>query len=137
MLEELDMPGEFVVAGGRLFLKPNATAGSSTRHNSDFASASSSTGPEAWQKDVVAATAERLVSIVGNQESPVQYLQFKGITFTQSMVTFLGGTSAPRYMAPGTGDWSIYPSAALYLEGTSHIQVANCTFEEIGGNAGE
>jgi hypothetical protein len=53
----------------------------------------------------------------------------------RSLPTFLGGTSANRSMAPGTGDWSIFPSAAVYLEGTEHVTVANCTFDEIGGNA--
>ena len=56
------------------------------------------------------------------------------ITFTESLVTFLGGTTAPRFIAPGTGDWSIYPSAAVYLEGTEAITLANCTFTELGGN---
>jgi hypothetical protein len=38
-------------------------------------------------------------------------------------------------MAPGTGDWSIFPSAAMYLEGTERVAVDKCTFTEIGGNA--
>eukprot|EP01051_Picozoa_sp_SAG22_P005295 SAG22_NODE_310_length_12645_cov_20.450183_2_plen_165_part_00 len=38
-------------------------------------------------------------------------------------------------MAPGTGDWSIFRSGAVYLEGTEHVVVANCSFAEIGGNA--
>ena len=78
---------------------------------------------------------ERLVALLGTQAQPVSHLVFEGITFTQSLPTFLGGTSANRSMAPGTGDWSIFRSGAMYLEGTEHITVANCTFTEIGGNA--
>ena len=52
----------------------------------------------------------------------------------QTFPTFLGGTSANRSMAPGTGDWSIFRSGAVYLEGTEHVTVSRCTFREVGGN---
>ena len=115
VLEELDSGGEFFTAAGKLYIKPNVTG-------------------SAWQKQIAVGVSERLVSLIGTQEKPVAHLQFQGITFTQSLPTFLGGTSANRSMAPGTGDWSIFKSGAMYLEGTEHIQVSNCTFREIGGN---
>ena len=93
------------MAGNKLYIKPN------------------SSGVD-WKNTVYAATTERLVELVGTMDKPVSFLHFQGITFTKSLVTFLGGNSAPRSMAPGSGDWSIFPSAALYLEGTDHITVA-------------
>ena len=116
VLEELDTGGEFFTAAGKVYIKPNVTG-------------------TQWQTEVAVGVSERLVSLVGTQEAPVSHLQFQGITFTQTLPTFLGGTSANRSMAPGTGDWSIFKSGAMYLEGTEHVTVANCTFNEIGGNA--
>ena len=107
VLEELDNGGEFFTAAGKVYVKPNVTG-------------------DAWQKQVVVGVSERLVSLIGTQQKPVAHLQFKGITFTQSLPTFLGGTTANRSMAPGTGDWSIFKSGAMYLSGTEHIEVANC-----------
>lgn len=115
VLEELDNGGEFFTAAGKVYIKPNVTG-------------------DAWQKQVVVGVSERLVSLIGTQEKPVAHLHFNGITFTQSLPTFLGGSTANRSMAPGTGDWSIFNSGAMYLSGTEHIEVANCTFREIGGN---
>ena len=106
----------FGAAENKLYIKPNVTG-------------------TTWQSEVVVGVSERLVSLIGSQAAPVRHIEFHGITFTQSLPTFLGGTTANRSMAPGTGDWSIFPSGAVYLEGTEHITVANCTFEEIGGNA--
>ena len=107
--------GEFFTAAGKLCIKPNVTG-------------------TAWQHQVEVAASERLVSLIGTQEKPVANLRFEGITFTQSFPTFLGGTSANRSMAPGTGDWSIFRSGAVYLEGTEHVTVSRCTFREVGGN---
>ena len=116
VLEELDEGGEFFAAEGRVYLKPNTT----TTH---------------WQDCIYAATTERLVSLKGTQDKPVQNMQFHGMTYTQSIPTFLGGKTAKRSMAPGSGDWSIFQSAAFYMEGTQHVTIANCTFKDIGGNA--
>jgi hypothetical protein len=43
--------------------------------------------------------------------------------FQNSRVTFLGGTTSPRFQASGSGDWSLYASGALYLSGTEKITV--------------
>jgi hypothetical protein len=66
VLEELDTGGEYFTAAGKLYIKPNVTG-------------------TAWQDEVVVGVSERLVSLVGSQESPVQHVQFHGITFTQSL----------------------------------------------------
>ena len=79
------------------------------------------------------AVAERLVEVVGSQSEPVQGVSFSGVVFEHSRSTFLGG-AFPRFQASGSGDWSLYPSAALYLEGTENITVSDCTLQEMGGN---
>ena len=79
--------------------------------------------------------AERLVSLVGSQAAPVRHIHFDGITFERSRPTFLGGPTSRRFMASGSGDWSIYPSAAVYLSGSENIVLSGCTLREIGGNA--
>ena len=116
VLEELDIGGEFFTAAGKLYIKPNMT------------------GTD-WQTQVSVAASERLVSLIGTQQKPVANIQFHGITFTQSFPTFLGGISSNRSMAPGTGDWSIFKSGAVFFQGTEHVTVSQCTFREIGGNA--
>ena len=50
-------------------------------------------------------------------------ISFEGITFERSRTTFLGGSTAPRFQASGSGDWSVYPSGAVYLEGTEGVRI--------------
>ena len=40
-----------------------------------------------------------------------------------------------RYTIPGPGDWSIYPSGAVRLEGTQRVLVEQCNFASSSGNA--
>lgn len=40
-----------------------------------------------------------------------------------------------KYYSPGVGDWSIYPSGAVYMDGAEHVVLDNCTFTQLGGNA--
>ena len=73
---------------------------------------------------------EQLVSITGTQREPVQHLAFRGLTFSQTKTNFM-----KKYYSPGVGDWSIYPSGAVYMDGSEHVALDNCTFEQLGGNA--
>ena len=43
--------------------------------------------------------------------------------------------SPPIIVSAGSGDWALYPSAALYFEGTENVTVQGCTLRELGGNA--
>jgi len=121
VLEELDQEGEFFYdeVARRLYVKLNQTANPG----------------ESWKGMVAPAVSERVLSIVGTQADPVKHLSFKGITFENTRVTFLGGATTPRYQASGSGDWSLYPSAGVYLEGAEEIAFEGCSFLEMGGNA--
>ena len=75
-LLSLDTGGEYFTAAGKLYIKPNVTG-------------------TAWQKQIAVATSMRLVSLTGTQRNPwVANMHFHGLIFTQSLPTFLGGTSA-------------------------------------------
>jgi hypothetical protein len=82
---------------------------------------------------VEVSLAEQLISLTGTQQEPVVGVSFTGVTFKNSRVTFLGATSSPRYQASGSGDWALYPSAAIYLHGTENIVIQDCMLTNIGG----
>ncbi|MDF7806314.1 right-handed parallel beta-helix repeat-containing protein [Pontiellaceae bacterium B12219] len=60
----------------------------------------------------------------------VKYIQFEGIHFAGTARTFME-TIEPLLRS----DWSIYRGGAVHLRGTEDITIANCSFEELGGNA--
>lgn len=110
--EELDTAGEYMIVDGKLTLVPNSTTAS-------------------WMQSVEVAQVEQLVSVKGSAvDRPVRHLAFRGLTFTQTTTNFM-----KKYLSPGVGDWSIYPSGAMVLDTAEHIAVENCTFTELGGNA--
>jgi hypothetical protein len=73
---------------------------------------------------------QTLVEFVGTEESPIQNINFDGITFTKTLRTF---ENTSERMS--RGDWYIYRGGAFFMEGTENCTVENCTFSELGGNA--
>ncbi|WP_372797078.1 right-handed parallel beta-helix repeat-containing protein, partial [Pontiella sp.] len=61
---------------------------------------------------------------------PVQHIQFKGIHFTGTTRTFMQ-TKEPLLRS----DWTIYRGGAVHLRGTEQITIAECRFDQLGGNA--
>lgn len=73
---------------------------------------------------------QTLVEFSGTEESPIQNINFDGITFTKTLRTF---ENTSERMS--RGDWYIYRAGAFFMEGTENCKVENCTFSELGGNA--
>ncbi len=140
VLEELDAPGEWYhdTKGGWLYYLPAAGI--------DMASA----------KFEAVLQIKHLIEFYGDHQQPVavmeipnsgnglpvtrvathettkpaQSIRFEGIHFTGTARTFMA-TIEPLLRS----DWSIYRGGALHLRGTEHIEIENCSFEELGGNA--
>ena len=47
----------------------------------------------------------------------------------------IGTPYIPTQEVPSGGDWSIHRGAAVFIEDSSNITVAACTFNQTGGNA--
>jgi hypothetical protein len=113
IFEELDAPGEWYLdaQAGKLFVYP----------------------PEQTDLDsarIEATRLQHLFEIVGTEETPVQHIRIKNITFTHTRRTFME-TKEPLLRS----DWTIYRGGALFYSGTEYCQLTNCTFKHLGGNA--
>lgn len=73
---------------------------------------------------------ESLVTFKGTLENPVQYIHLVRLTFTQTRRTFMK-TDEPLLRS----DWTIFRGAALMAEYATHINISDCDFKYIGGNA--
>jgi hypothetical protein len=60
----------------------------------------------------------------------VQYLTFKGITFTGTYRTLFSKTYEPLFK----GDWAIARAGAVFMTNAENIRVDSCVFDQIGGN---
>jgi hypothetical protein len=86
-------------------------------------------------KDLARATVEivrlrHLVELRGTKEKPVTGLSFRGLTFRHTARTFME-TKEPLLRS----DWTLYRGAAVVLAGTEDCELADCTFDQLGGNA--
>ncbi len=71
----------------------------------------------------------RLVEFRGSQESPVKFVNLRGITFRHAARTFMD-TREPLLRS----DWTIYRGGAVFYEGAEDCELADCTFDQVGGN---
>ncbi len=71
-----------------------------------------------------------LFEVRGTGEQPVRHLEFRGLTFRQAARTFMD-TKEPLLRS----DWTLYRGGAVFLEGTEDCTIADCTFDQVGGNA--
>ena len=76
------------------------------------------------------ATINELIIIRGNEEGPVKNVIISGIAFTQTNRTFML-TKEPLLRS----DWTIYRGGAILVEKAENINISNCRFEQLGGNA--
>jgi len=70
------------------------------------------------------------VSIRGSHEDPVMFIYFNGLTFTETVTTFM-----EPYEVPSGGDWSIHRGGTFFVDGAFGITVIHCMFDQAGGNA--
>jgi len=80
--------------------------------------------------EFIAPVLENLVSIIGNEDTPVRNVEISGIHFEHSTPTFMK-TSEPLLRS----DWTIYRQGAIKIEGAIDCTIKENDFSELGGNA--
>jgi hypothetical protein len=78
----------------------------------------------------VATNLKVLFNVTGTQQSPVTGLTFYNITFQNSAYTYMD-----PHGVPSGGDWSLQRTGALFFEGTEQLNVSDCLFIRLDGNA--
>ena len=71
-----------------------------------------------------------LIELQGSEENPVKFLTFQGFVVRHSARTFMD-TKEPMVRS----DWTIYRGGAMLLTGTENVTIADCEFDQVGGNA--
>jgi hypothetical protein len=113
IFEELDAPGEWFldVAASQLYWLPPA-------------------GVQPATAQFEAVVLKDLIVVRGTAAAPVRHLGFRGLTFTQTGLTFL-----ERYEPVARGDWAIHRGGAILIEGAEDAAIEDCDFDHVGGNA--
>jgi hypothetical protein len=111
--EELDAPGEWFHdrAQSTIHLFPPA-------------------GTDLARATVEVVRLRHLFEVRGTREQPVRHLEFRGLTFRQAARTLMD-TKEPLLRS----DWTVYRGGAVLLTGTEDCEIADCTFDQVGGNA--
>jgi len=89
--------------------------------------------PEAGT-DLKTATVEivrlaHLIEFQGTKEKPVQFVELRGLTFRHAARTFMDNKEPLN-----RSDWTIYRGGAVLFNGAADCTVADCTFDQLGGN---
>ncbi|MBM4155420.1 MAG: signaling protein [Lentisphaerae bacterium] len=71
-----------------------------------------------------------LVELRGSRAEPVRFVTFKGFVFRHAARTFMD-TREPLLRS----DWTIYRGGAVRIEGAEDVALADCEFDQVGGNA--
>ncbi len=112
VFEELDVPGEWFldIDSNQLYFYPGP-------------------GVDLNRSVFEVPVVKDLIQLRGTSENPVEHISIKGITFTQSTLTFM-----EEYEPVARGDWAIHRGGAIFMEGAGNCTVENCNFEYVGGN---
>ncbi len=73
---------------------------------------------------------KHLIDIIGSEENPVKHISIIGIKFEHTQRTLF-----EDYEPLLRSDWTIYRGGALFIEGTENVEIENCEFTNLGGNA--
>jgi len=116
LLEEVDTPNEFYFdsRAKKLYYFSNNTKASPPALNTLFESTNIRT----------------LIHVQGSPEEPVMNLKISGITFKDTNYTYMD-----PHGVPSGGDWAMQRTAALFFEGTEGLNVSDCVFSRLDGNA--
>lgn len=76
------------------------------------------------------ARLQRLIEFAGTSDQPVQHVQLRGLTFRHAARTIM-----EPYEPLLRSDWSIHRGGAVMLTGTKDCEIADCEFDQVGGNA--
>lgn len=113
ILEELDAPGEW-------FLDPKT--------HTLYWLPPAGVDPAAARLEAVIL--KNLIEVRGTAAEPVRHLALRGLTFTQTGLTFM-----EPYEPVSRGDWAIHRGGAIFIEGAEDAAVEDCDFDHVGGNA--
>lgn len=113
IFEELDAPGEWFL---------------DTKTSTLYFMPPSGVNPN--RAEMEAVITKDLIRFAGTPERPVRNIILRGLTFTESGLTFLD-----HYEPLGRGDWAIHRGGTVYLEGAENCRIEDCRFEYVGGNA--
>lgn len=121
IFEELDAPGEWF-------------------HNSKDPSTGSEQAPTLYYMpaagvDLKSASVEvvrlrHLVEFQGAEDASVKFITFQGFTIRHAARTFI---ECKEQLL--RSDWAIYRGGAFTLTGTEDVQILDCEFDQVGGNA--
>lgn len=76
------------------------------------------------------ARLKHLVEFTGTSDNPVQHIHLQGIGFRHAARTIM-----EPYEPLLRSDWSIYRGGAILFAGAEDCGIADCEFDQIGGNA--
>jgi hypothetical protein len=84
--------------------------------------------------DLATATVEivrlaHLVEFQGSKAKPVQFVELRGLTFRHAARTFMENKEPLN-----RSDWTLYRGGAVLFNGAADCTVADCTFDQVGGN---
>ena len=73
---------------------------------------------------------KQLVDFQGTMETPVKHISLQGFVVRHAARTFME-TKGPMVRS----DWAIFRGGAFMLTGTEDVQILDCEFDQVGGNA--
>ncbi len=73
---------------------------------------------------------KHLIDIIGSEENPVKNVSISHIKFEHTQRTLF-----EDYEPLLRSDWTIYRGGALFIEGTENVEIKDCEFANLGGNA--
>jgi len=113
IFEELDAPGEWFYdpSSKTIFLYPPK-------------------GINIKNAEITISQLTDLIHITGSSSKPLKNISISNISFTQTARSFML-VKEPLLRS----DWTIYRGGAILLDGTENVQINNCNFFELGGNA--
>jgi hypothetical protein len=79
---------------------------------------------------VEVARLRHLVEVNGSQARPVKHVNLQGLRFRHAVRTFMT-TKEPLLRS----DWTIYRGGAVRIDGAEDCTIADCAFDQVGGNA--
>lgn len=113
VFEELDAPGEWFHDGNThtLYCKPEP-------------------GVDLARAVMEAVRLRHLIELRGSRDNPVRNVTLRGFVFRHAARTFMD-VKEPLLRS----DWTIYRGGAVLFQGTEDCTVADCEFDQLGGNA--
>ncbi|MGI9253128.1 MAG: right-handed parallel beta-helix repeat-containing protein, partial [Thermomicrobiales bacterium] len=111
--EELDAPGEWFhdPRTGSLYVCPPA-------------------GVDLPRATIEVVRLRHLLEFNGTKQSPVRHVTLRGFVFRHAARTFMD-TREPLLRS----DWTVYRGGAVLFNGAEDCTVADCEFDQLGGNA--